>query len=72
MKNATRAGLRLQKRRWDGSFDHVTEDLEVTAQYVPEDEYVTLALDRDAVTLKAGETLRLAYELDVHGDAWAL
>ena len=48
---------------WDGSFDHVTEDIEVTAQYVPEDEYVTFALDRDAVTIKAGETVALRCEV---------
>lgn len=46
---------------WDRGFDHVTEDLEVTAQYVPEGEYVTFALDRDAVTLTAGETCTLQY-----------
>ena len=48
---------------WDSKFDHVTEDLEVTAQYVPEDEYVTFALDRDAVTIKAGETVALRCEV---------
>lgn len=44
---------------WDNKFDHVTEDLEVTAQYVPEDEYVTFALDQENVTLTAGETCLL-------------
>ena len=46
---------------WDGSFDHVTEDIEITAMYVPEEEYATLTLDRDAVTITAGGTCALQY-----------
>lgn len=53
---------------WDSKFDHVTEDLEVTAQYVPEDEYVTFALDRDAVIIKAGETVALRCDVSNASD----
>ena len=44
---------------WDNRFDHVTEDIEVTAQYVPENEYVTFNLNSEAVTLTAGDTYSL-------------
>lgn len=44
---------------WDNRFDHVTEDIEVTAQYVPENEYVTFTLNSEAVTLTAGDTYSL-------------
>ena len=44
---------------WDNQFDHVTEDLEVTAQYVPEDEYVEFSLNSSEVTLTSGDTYSL-------------
>ncbi|MCR5150027.1 MAG: InlB B-repeat-containing protein [Clostridiales bacterium] len=49
---------------WDNRFDHVTEDMEVTAQYVPEDEYVIFALSNNTVTLTAGDTYTLNYTIE--------
>ncbi|MGN0542909.1 MAG: InlB B-repeat-containing protein [Acutalibacteraceae bacterium] len=44
---------------WDTDFTHVINDIEVTAQYVPENEYVTFTLNTDSVTMTAGSTYSL-------------
>lgn len=49
---------------WGGRYDHVTQDIEVVAQYIPEDEYVTFTLNSNAVTLTAGDIYTLNYTIE--------
>lgn len=45
---------------WDNKFGHVTEDIEVVAQYVPEDEYVTFKLSNEEISVTVGDTYSLS------------
>ncbi len=44
---------------WDNRFDHVTQDIEIVAQYVPEDEYVSFTINSENITVTAGDTYSL-------------